>query len=129
LNLTAWNREQENLWQGKLSRGANGSWTSTDKRLRQAGVCQDRHWDFSRPHARLPWDNTLASGGHASPCGWWQKHIFSAVGLVWPSPSSRGRTAETKSPVSWSLAFVLSQRGLFSLICVNKPLQWRVQFI
>lgn len=44
--------------------------------------------------------------------------------LVWCNPlSSHGRTAERKS-VSRSLAFVLFQRGLSSLLCVNKLLQY-----
>lgn len=95
--------------------------------LRWAGLCQDKHLDFSRPCPRLPWD-TLTWRSPAGPCGWWQKYGFGAAGW-WDPPFSRGRIAERKSPVSRSLVFVLSQRGLSSLICINKLLQWRVQLI
>lgn len=94
--------------------------------LMEAETQQIKHWDgleFAKTNTWTFPDYVLASQG-----------MWSHQSVLWvvaedsgPTPSCR--TAERKSPVNCSLAFALSQKGLCSIICVNKLLQWRWKFI
>lgn len=99
--------------------------------LLEAGAQWIKHWDgleAAKTNRGASPEHVLAACGmHRGYC-WSPRAVVGAqiwcCQFAWCNPlSSCRRFAGRKSPISWSLAFMLSQRGLSSLLCINKLLQ------